>query len=294
MSPYKDLFHKISNDFLDENTFSTYPSMNPVLRDMAVMNGTFITENHYITLLTLHEAQLIADSLLGKTDKFFNYRAGPGNIKDAFEGARSIGKLTSYYNALGKLVFNLNFLSIKAVQYTYRGKDYIKITGYPSMRRILNGTRYNLNNPQILEMAIGMRGLGTSIIKGAKFCICCSLAWRVVELIFKSDYDLVDFLVDVTMDVAKIIVSSVVIGVLGGVMGGGLILSSIPIVLTTFVVIAIGIILNISLNISDEHLGLSASLKEKLRIALEQEQKIQEWNNQHMSPFFNLLSNTSN
>ena len=241
MSPYKDLFHKISNDFLDENTFSTYPSMNPVLRDMAVMNGTFITENHYITLLTLHEAQLIADSLLGKTDKFFNYRAGPGNIKDAFEGARSIGKLTSYYNALGKLVFNLNFLSIKAVQYNYRGKDYIKITGYPSMRRILNGTRYNLNNPQILEMAIGMRGLGTSIIKGAKFCICCSLAWRVVELIFKSDYDLVDFLVDVTMDAAKIIVSSVVIGVVGGIA----ILSSAPIVLTTIGIIALSFYLNI-------------------------------------------------
>ena len=290
MSPYKYLFHQSSNDFLDENTFSTYPSMNPVLRDIAVMNGTFITENHYITLLTLHEAQLIADSLLGKTDKFFSYRAGPGNIKDAFEGARSIGKLTSYYNALGKLVFNLNFLSIKAVKYTYRGKDYIKITGYPSLRRILNGTRYNLTNPQILEMGIGMRGLGTSIIKGAKFCICCSLAWRVVELIFKSDYDLVDFLVDVTMDVAKIIVSSVVIGVLGGV----LVLLSVPIVLTTFIVIGLGILLNIGLNMLDNEFGLSASLKEKLHIALEQEQKIQKWNNQHMSPFFNLLSNTSN
>ena len=289
MSPYKYLFHKSSNDFLDENTFSTYPSMNPVLRDMAVMNGTFITENHYITLLTLHEAQLIADSLLGKTDKFFNYRAGPGNIKDAFEGARSIGKLTSYYNALGKLVFNLNFLSIKAVQYNYRGKDYIKITGYPSMRRILNGTRYNLNNPQILEMAIGMRGLGTSIIKGAKFCICYSLAWRVVELIFKSEYDLVDFLVDVTMDAAKIIVSSVVIGVVGGIA----ILLSAPIVLTTIGIIALGFYLNIRLNKLDDDKGLSASLKEKLRIALEQEQRIKEWNNENTSLFFNLLSNTS-
>ena len=290
MSLYKDLFHTNTNDFLDKNTFSTYPSMNPVLRDMAVMDGTLITESRYITLLTLHEAQLIADSLLGKTDKFFSYRAGPGNIKDAFEGARSIGKLTSYYNALGKLIFNLNFLNIKAVRYTYRGKDYIKITGYASMRRVLNGTRYNLNNPQILEMAIGTRGLAGSIVKGTKFCICCSLAWRAVELIFKSDYDLVDFLVDVTMDMAKIIVSSVVIGVLGGI---AFIIGS-PIVLTTFFIIALGIGLNIELNTLDDKLGLSASLKEKLRIALEQEQKMKEWNNQHTSLFFSLLSNTSN
>lgn len=218
----------------------------------------------------------------------FSYRAGPGNIKDAFDGFRTLGSLATYYNELGKLALNLRSLGIKAIKYSYRGKDYIKITGYASMRRILNGTHYSLNNPQILEMAIGARGLMGSFVKGTKFCICCSLAWRAVELILKSNYDLVDFLVDVTMDVAKTIVSGVVIVVAGGILG----LASLPIVLTASIIIIAGISLNIGLNTLDDEFGLSASLKNILRNALEQEQKMREWNQQHSSMYFNMLSNT--
>ncbi|MNC03947.1 hypothetical protein D3C75_513740 [compost metagenome] len=159
----------------------------------------------------------------------------------------------------------------------------------PAMRRVLNGTRYSLRNPQILEMGIGIRGLGTSIVKGTKFCICCSLAWRAVELIFKSNYDLVDFLVDVTMDVAKIIVSSVAVGVVGGIF----VLLGAPVIITTFVVIGVGIILNAGLNTLDDKVGLSVSLKEKIRIALAEEQRMKDWNQQHSSSFLNLLANTS-
>lgn len=272
----------------NEPLFPTYPSMNPTLRDMAMMNDSFITESCYVMLLTPGEAQRIASELVGKIDFLFSYRAGPGNIKDAFDGSRTIGSLGAYYNELNKLVFNFRALGIRAVKYQYRGKYYIKITGYASMRRILNGTRYALDNPQILEMAIGSRGLMGSFIKGTKFCICCSLAWRVVELIFKSNYDLVDFLVDITMDAAKTIVSGVVIAVVGGM----LTLLTIPIVVTTFAVVVIGIALNIKLNKLDDEFGLSTSLKDNLRIALEQERQMREWNQQHAPLLFNLFSNT--
>ncbi|GDX07097.1 hypothetical protein [Buttiauxella sp. A111] len=273
----------------DEPLLSTYPSMNPTLRDMAMMNGSFITESCYVMLLTPGEAQRIASELVGKIDFLFSYRAGPGNIKDAFDGSRTIGSLGAYYNELNKLVFNFRALGIRAVKYQYRGKYYIKITGYASMRRILNGTRYALDNPQILEMAIGARGLMESFIKGTKFCICCSLAWRVVELIFKSDCDLIDFLVDITVDVAKAIVSGVVIAVLGG----GALFVSAPIIFTTIIVVAIGIALNIGLNTLDDEFGLSANLKENLRVALEQERKMREWNQQHAPLFLNLFSNAT-
>jgi len=263
--------------------------MNPVLRDMAAMNETFITESHYIMLLTFDEAQSITDELLGNMDHFFSYRAGPGNIKDGLDGFRTLGKLMTYHNEFGKLIIRFQSLGMRAVKCSVGGIDYIKLTGYPALRRILNGTRYSLHNPQILEMGIGMRGLGTTIVKGAKFCICCSLAWRAVELIFKSDYDLVDFLVDVTMDVAKIIVSSVAIGVVGGIV----VLFSLPVIVTTGTIIVAGVALNIGLNVLDEKLDLSASLKEKLRIALAEEQRMKEWNQQHSPTFINLLANTS-
>lgn len=281
--------HKPKDYLLDEHTFSSFPSMNPAMRDMAVMNGTFITESRYIMLLTLDEAQNVVDELLGKVDYMFSYRAGPGNIKDGLDGFRTASKLMTYHNEFGKLVIRFQSLGIRALKCRIGGTDYIKLTGYPALRRVLNGTRYSLRNPQILEMGIGIRGLGTSIVKGTKFCICCSLAWRAVELIFKSNYDLVDFLVDVTMDVVKIIVSSVVLGVVGGVF----VLLGAPVIVTASIVIIAGIALNIELNALDDQLSLSASLKEKLRIALAEEQRMNEWNQQHSSSFLNLLANTS-
>ncbi|MCS3603098.1 hypothetical protein M2371_002321 [Buttiauxella sp. BIGb0471] len=260
MSELRDSKNKPHDYLRDEHQFQTYPSMNPVLRDMAAINGDFITESRYIMLLTIEEAQGVSDELLGNLDYFFSYRLGPGNIKDGLDGFRTLSKLTTYYSPTGKLVFNFNCLKIKAVEYVINGKAYIKITGYAGLRRILTGTRYGATNPQMLEMAIGMRGFGSALVKGTKFCIYASLAFRVIEFIFKSDYHLKDLLVDITMDVAKIIVSSVVIGIAGGIFT----VISAPIVGTAILVIFIGIALNIGLNILDNELGFSAELKNKI------------------------------
>lgn len=281
MSELRDSKNKPHDYLRDEHQFKTYPSMNPVLRDMAAINGDFITESRYIMLLTIEKAQGVSDELLGNLDYFFSYRLGPGNIKDGLDGFRTLSKLTTYYSPTGKLVFNFNCLKIKAVEYVINGKAYIKITGYAGLRRILTGTRYGATNPQMLEMAIGMRGFGTALIKGMKFCIYASLALRGVELIFKSDYHLVDFLVDIPMDIAKIIVSSVAIGIVGGVMT----FFSFPVVIIAGFIIGIGIILNNQLNHLDNEMGLSTDLKNKIRDAIIEQQKMSEWDYQHLAPF---------
>lgn len=238
-----------------------WSSMNPVQRDMAFMDGSFITQHHHILLLTIEEAQQVVDDLMGGIDQFFSYRAAPGNMKDGLDAFRSLSKLTTYYNPANELVFNFTVLKIKAIEYNVGGKAYIKITGYPALRRILNGTRYGARHPQILEMAIGKRGLYNSISSGVRYCLYFSLAWRAIELIFKSDYQMVDFLVDISMDIAKAVVSGVLIGVVAGV----LTLISAPIIVAIGFIVAIGIGLNIGLNIIDDKLGLSNALKEKLR-----------------------------
>lgn len=241
--------------------FNSWHTMNPVQRDMAFMDGSFITQSHHILLLTLEEAQQVADDLMGGVDKFFSYRAAPGNIKDGLDGFRSLSKLTTYYNSAQELVFNFRAIRIKAIEYKVGGKTYIKITGYPALRRILNGTRYGAGHPQMLEMAIGRRGLSYNITQGVRHCIYFSLAWRAIELIFKSDYDLVDFLVDISMDAAKAVVSGVVIGIFAG----GLTLVSAPIIVTTFVIVALGLFLNNRLNYIDDETGLSTELKTRIR-----------------------------
>lgn len=235
--------------------------MNPALRDMAFMDGSFITQHHHILLLTLEEAQQAIDDLMGGVDRFFSYRAGPGNIKDGLDAFRSLTKLTTWYNPAKELMFNFDVLKIKAIEYKVGGKTYIKITGYPGLRRILTGTRYGANHPQILEMAIGKRGLYHNIRNGVRYCIYFSLAWRAIELIFKSDYNLTDFLVDITMDMAKAVVSGVLIGLVAGVLA----LLSSPVIVTTTIIVVMGLIFNSRLNIIDEKAGLSSELKNKLR-----------------------------
>ncbi|WP_042286426.1 hypothetical protein [Citrobacter sedlakii] len=248
-------------DPLRDSSDFRWHSMNPALRDMAFMDGSFITQHHHILLLTLEEAQQVIDDLMGGVDRFFSYRAGPGNIKDGLDAFRSLSKLTTWYNPAKELMFNFDVLKIKAIEYKVGGKTYIKITGYPGLRRILTGTRYGANHPQILEMTIGKRGLYHNIRNGVRYCIYFSLAWRAIELIFKSDYNLTDFLVDITMDMAKAVVSGVLIGLVAGVLA----LLSSPVIVTTTIIVVMGLIFNNRLNIIDEKAGLSSELKNKLR-----------------------------
>lgn len=261
--------------------FNSWHTMNPVQRDMAFMDGSFITQSHHILLLTLEEAQQVADDLMGGVEKFFSYRAAPGNIKDGLDGFRSLSKLTTYYNPAQELVFNFSAIRIKAIEYKVGGKTYIKITGYPALRRILNGTRYGASHPQMLEMAIGKRGLYNSLKNGVKYCIYFSLAWRAIELIFKSDYDLVDFLVDISMDAAKAVVSGVVIGVM---VTGVLAIFSVPIVVTTGIIVILGISLNIVLNKIDDANGLSNELRKNLRDHIKRNSK--SYNYSSDTPYF--------
>ncbi|MFP2516373.1 hypothetical protein [Buttiauxella agrestis] len=83
------------------------------------------------------------------------------------------------------------------------------------------------------------------------------------------------------MDIAKIIVSSVAIGIVGGVMT----FFSFPVVIIAGFIIGIGIILNNQLNHLDNEMGLSTDLKNKIRDAIIEQQKMSEWDYQHLAPF---------
>ncbi|MBD2811594.1 hypothetical protein ID853_12015 [Xenorhabdus sp. Vera] len=83
------------------------------------------------------------------------------------------------------------------------GRRYIHISGHAGLRRIIRGTRYCANHPQMLMMGIGQQGLNSSIIGGVRFCIIFSIGYRIIEGIFKDEYTLADFIGNITMDMAK-------------------------------------------------------------------------------------------
>lgn len=280
MKGYSDWIRDHREDILKGNNWQRNQRFENEIRQL---KNSLVNNAHHIMLLTPDEAQGVVDDLLGSQPVSFSTTYA-GNIKETVSAAKSLSKLFTYQQA-GKIVFTLKGFGIKATQYVYRGKLYVKITGYPSLRRILNGTRYRINHPKVLEVGIGSAGFRNGIMSGARFCIWFSACWRLVELIFKSEHDVAAFLGNVTMDVAKVIVE-VFISRLAG-RGAVWFVSSfvasaaVPVWGQIVCIVALGIIVASTLNVIDKQHRLSNDLIDCLRQGLKEQQKIAERNTQN-------------
>lgn len=252
--------------------------------EIRTLKNNLNSNTQHIMLLTLEEAQGVIDDLLGSKSVSFSTNYA-GNIKDAADATKKLSKLFSYQQA-GKIVFTLKGLGIKATQYAYQGKLYVKITGYPSLRRILNGTRYRINHPKVLEVGIGSAGFRNGIMSGAKFCIWFSACWRLIELAFKSEHDVAALLGNVTMDVAKVIVSVFVSQSVGSTLGLAVPLlfssAAVPVWGEIVGVVVLGFIITWSLNEVDNKYELSDKLIAYIREGLKERQRIEERNIQRL------------
>ena len=252
--------------------------------EIRTLKNNLNSNTQHIMLLTLEEAQGVIDDLLGSKSVSFSTNYA-GNIKDAADATKKLSKLFSYQQA-GKIVFTLKGLGIKATQYAYQGKLYVKITGYPSLRRILNGTRYRINHPKVLEVGIGSAGFRNGIMSGARFCIWFSACWRLIELAFKSEHDVAALLGNVTMDVAKVIVSVFVSQSVGSTLGLAVPLlfssAAVPVWGEIVGVVVLGFIITWSLNEVDNKYELSDKLIAYIREGLKERQRIEERNIQRL------------
>lgn len=265
---------------------------HPYILDTLGLAEAFDKNTQHIMLLTLDEVQGVIDDL-DNSKPVILATTYAGNIKDGIAGAKNLSKLASYADA-GKLVYRLKGFGIKAIPYQYGGQAYVKITGYASLRRILRGTRYRINSPQILELGIGKAGINGSILEGAKFCLWFSLAYRTVQLIFKSDHDVATFIGNITMDVAKIIVTIFVTNILVAI--GTAIASAgslvVPIAVSIILLIAVGFVIAKGLDYLDRKYHLSDKLISAIREGMKSRAEIEKWNLEHTSPFMFGLMNT--
>lgn len=265
---------------------------HPYILDTLGLAEAFEKNTAHIMLLTLDEAQSVIEDL-DNSKPVILATTYAGNIKDSIAGAKNISKLVSYTDA-GKLVYRLKGLGIKAIQYQYGGQVYVKITGYASLRRILQGTRYKINSPQILELGIGKAGINGGILEGAKFCIWFSLAYRTVQLIFKSDHDVAAFIGNITMDIAKIIVTifvtKILVAIGTAIAAAGSI--AVPIAVSIILLIAVGFVIAKGLDYLDRKYHLSDKLISAIREGMRTQAEIEKWNFEHTNPFTYGLMNT--
>lgn len=143
------------------------------------------------TLCTPNPNQSWKTAMFGCTDPVSSFA---GNIAEAV--------------SVSRIVVEMKGFGVTATEYVGKnGSKYIKLSGYPGVRKYLDATRYLVSNHKILDIGIGTKGIESGIATGARFCIVFSGAYRAIELMVKDEYALTDFFVNLTMDAAKLAVS---------------------------------------------------------------------------------------
>lgn len=225
-------------------------------------------EQRHIMLLTKEEAYDVLECFgeFGRGDRqldegFLNINRDEGLDYLGYAATYS-GNAKDFYSA-ADLVRKLGGFGIAAIIYVGRnGEKLIKITGYPGIRRILNGTRYSLNNMQIVQIGVGTKGINHTIIQGVKWSVYVSLAYRSLEFILSDERSSARFLGSVTSDIAKAIATAaimrmatpILLGLVVGSIGGAF-----------FVVAIAGAILVGGIEYIDENFGLTDKIIMKIR-----------------------------
>lgn len=230
-------------DFKKQHADITYQKLHAQLKEMK-------DENMY-ALLTVEEAQHFLktlcdpnanqswqDAMFSCTDPMSSFA---GNIAEAL--------------SVGRIALEMRGFGVTATEYVGRnGHIYIRLSGYAGIRRFLDATKYRIDNPRILDIGIGTRGIENGIIGGARFCIVFAAAYRGVEALLKDEYGLADFFVNLTMDMVKLAVS------VGVSWGAKTVATSVMIAGGSVVVIALGIFL-LGLGVSYTLYWLDTELK---------------------------------
>ncbi|KOY62955.1 hypothetical protein AM629_05720 [Photorhabdus heterorhabditis] len=175
-----------------------------------------------------------------------------GNIYDSFGVARIVNDLRSF--------------NVEATEYFGKdGKRYIKLSGYPGVRNYLNATRYLANNPQIVSFGVGTLGIEAGIAQGARFGIVFSAAYRLIELIFKDKYGLVDLFVNLTIDGAKLAISIGVASTANTLIVAPLLAVGWSLMAVTLGVFLLGVGVSFALYWLDDHFKVSETIIKSLK-----------------------------
>ncbi|MDH0356666.1 hypothetical protein [Morganella sp. GD04133] len=249
---YTGIINGLSRDANDRNELAKIRKIMDETED----------DDNIAALITVEEAEYVLkntntsnpfssakDAVFGVGDFVSNFA---GNV---YESAR-----------LSRIIHEFGGLGVKATEYVGKnGNVYIRLSGRPGVRAFLNGTKYLADNAKILFMGIGTQGQNDVSIKATRFSIVYSLAYRVVELIFKDEYTLTNFFVNVTMDMAKLIISIKLSAVAVPILMTAAGIASGSIIVVSAVIFIAGIGISYLLYEIDDYFGISESIIRELK-----------------------------
>lgn len=163
-----------------------------------------------------------------------------------------------------KLIKEFGFKTDQVFVKTYKEKQYIIFKGYPGDRSIFRGTRYLKNNPKVVRMAVGPKGIVKSARVGFVLTTVLYVGIEVFDFFVRDTATLHETLGSISSEVIKIGVVSIASAVAGMAIGSATIISA-PVAAPIIAAIAVGWITGHVLDKIDKKVGATKALIEAYR-----------------------------
>ncbi|PXA98048.1 hypothetical protein DMC47_10675 [Nostoc sp. 3335mG] len=153
----------------------------------------------------------------------------------------------------------------------YGGKQHIVFKGHAGLRRILNGTRYGVQNAKVVNMGLGRAGVKASARGGAIVSIFLLTAWNIADYVMRDEATLGGLLGAIGADIVKVAIGSA-IGATAGALAVGTAIGTFALgPLAVAVVVGVGA--GLALDWIDNRFQLTAKLQKMLDDSIAKLQK---------------------
>ncbi|MCU0124929.1 hypothetical protein N8H41_13205 [Pseudomonas vlassakiae] len=170
------------------------------------------------------------------------------------------------------LLKNIGGIGTQIRYSTYKGQQYVILTGRPGLRQILKGTRYGIRNAQLVEFGIGQYGIRGSSLAGLKLSCYVAVGIEVLEWFFSDEATVADLLGGIFVELVKAGIGTAIGYAVATLVAGVTASAAMPLIAGAAVIFAVGI----ALNVIDNDLEIKATVKASLNYAVEHIQQMTE------------------
>lgn len=228
------------------------------------MRQMISTNQHEVYILSLEEMDHVFAS--GKKNPL---------VQEKWQKYKSKVELSANYYSSGQDIFLLNklladmgYTGARAYVKYYGGKPHIILKGYPGLRKILNATKYGVQNAKVVKMGLGKHGGINAAKSGGILTIVLVTAFRVVDYFLRDDATLSQLFGALATDIVKIgivtgasVAAATGVSMFGAAMTSGVAtgaLAGMVVAVGPLVaVIAVGLLVSVAMAKLDEHYGIT-------------------------------------
>lgn len=160
-----------------------------------------VLENqHAVYIFSLEEM----DHVIQKVAKTDRQRETWNKHKKKLETTASYTSAGKDALLMSKLLGDLGYAGSSAYIKYYGGKPHIILKGYPGLRKILNATRYGVQNAKVVSMGLGKYGGVNAAKSGGILTIFLLTGYRVIDYFVRDDATLSQLIGSLATDVVKV------------------------------------------------------------------------------------------